>query len=206
MGCKNRRMLVLCVRPSNALGAVERLRLGVTGGAGAGGGVAVRSKNQNIALWLELRARPLPLSGLHLEHSIPHTQRELNVEQAEDARRMDWKTLLAYITGTVDQKLLLRNEYLVTKTRFSVTRFQVACVSATASGRHWRKSARSWGSTLWRPWRVSSLLIPFSPGTANWWPRNLMAPYSARPSVPLLSTKKWKPWWCVWRRRIVLGL
>ena len=63
---------------------------------------------------------------------------------------------------------------------------QVACVSATASGRHWRRSARSWGSTLWRPWRVSSLLTPFSPGTANWWPRNLMAPYSARPPVALL--------------------
>src|SRR5947209_3568564 len=30
---------------------------------------------------------------------------------------MDWKTLLAYITGTVDQQLLLRNEYLVTENR-----------------------------------------------------------------------------------------
>ena len=28
---------------------------------------------------------------------------------------MDWKQLLAYITGTVDQELLLRNEYLVTE-------------------------------------------------------------------------------------------
>jgi hypothetical protein len=27
---------------------------------------------------------------------------------------MSWKTLLAYITGTVDQELLLQNEYLVT--------------------------------------------------------------------------------------------
>jgi hypothetical protein len=27
---------------------------------------------------------------------------------------MDWKHLLAYITGTVDQELLVRNEYLVT--------------------------------------------------------------------------------------------
>jgi putative transposase len=25
---------------------------------------------------------------------------------------MDWKTLLAYITGSVDQELLLRTEYL----------------------------------------------------------------------------------------------
>jgi hypothetical protein len=30
---------------------------------------------------------------------------------------MDWKQLLAYITGTVDQELLLRNKYLVTENR-----------------------------------------------------------------------------------------
>src|ERR671926_1534797 len=30
---------------------------------------------------------------------------------------MDWKHLLAYITGTVDQELLLRNGYLVTENR-----------------------------------------------------------------------------------------
>ena len=32
-------------------------------------------------------------------------------------RPMSWKTLLAYITGTVDQELLLRNEYLATENR-----------------------------------------------------------------------------------------
>jgi hypothetical protein len=30
---------------------------------------------------------------------------------------MGWKRLLAYITGSVDQELLLRNEYLVTENR-----------------------------------------------------------------------------------------
>jgi len=30
---------------------------------------------------------------------------------------MDWKHLLAYITGTGDQELLLRNAYLVTENR-----------------------------------------------------------------------------------------
>ena len=30
---------------------------------------------------------------------------------------MDWKHLLAYLTGTVDQELLVRNEYLVTENR-----------------------------------------------------------------------------------------
>src|SRR2546421_2873533 len=39
------------------------------------------------------------------------------VEKAEVEQRMDWKTLLAYITGSVDQELLLRNEYLVTENR-----------------------------------------------------------------------------------------
>jgi hypothetical protein len=30
---------------------------------------------------------------------------------------MDWKTLLAYITGSIDQQLLRRNEHLVTENR-----------------------------------------------------------------------------------------
>jgi hypothetical protein len=30
---------------------------------------------------------------------------------------MDWKQLLAYITGSVDEELALRNEYLVTENR-----------------------------------------------------------------------------------------
>jgi hypothetical protein len=30
---------------------------------------------------------------------------------------MDWKPWLAYITGSVDQELLVRNEYLITENR-----------------------------------------------------------------------------------------
>ena len=30
---------------------------------------------------------------------------------------MDWARMLAYVTGTVDQELLLRNEYLVAENR-----------------------------------------------------------------------------------------
>jgi len=39
-------------------------------------------------------------------------------------RPTDWKTLLAYITGSVDQHLRLRNEYLVTENR--ILRQQIA--------------------------------------------------------------------------------
>ncbi len=57
------------------------------------------------------------ISGLPTGYSITHTQRRLRTTQAEGEKRMDWKTLLAYITGTVDQELLVRNEYLVTENR-----------------------------------------------------------------------------------------
>src|SRR5215469_1842845 len=34
-----------------------------------------------------------------------------------EGERMEWARILAYITGTVDQELLLRNEYLVAENR-----------------------------------------------------------------------------------------
>ena len=40
---------------------------------------------------------------------------------------MDWKHLLAYITGTVDQALLLRNEYLVTENRILHNQITGSC-------------------------------------------------------------------------------
>src|SRR5258705_12599146 len=36
---------------------------------------------------------------------------------SERGEVMDWARILAYITGTVDQELLLRNEYLVAENR-----------------------------------------------------------------------------------------
>jgi hypothetical protein len=61
----------------------------------------------------------LPSPALWLEF-LPYSSRNspfMGTEEAEVERRVGWKTLLAYITGTVDQELLLRNEYLVTENR-----------------------------------------------------------------------------------------
>src|SRR5207247_1248592 len=58
-----------------------------------------------------------PNFSLYAAYPITHTRRQVRAEQAEGVGRMDWKTLLADITGTVDQELLLRNEYLVTANR-----------------------------------------------------------------------------------------
>jgi Homeodomain-like domain len=41
----------------------------------------------------------------------------MELRRTEEKRRMSWKTLLAYITGSVDEELLLRHEYLVTENR-----------------------------------------------------------------------------------------
>ena len=43
---------------------------------------------------------------------------------------MDWKTMLAYMTGSVDEELLRRNEYLAAENR-------ILSVSNSLSGRHW---------------------------------------------------------------------
>src|SRR5262245_37608285 len=57
---------------------------------------------------------------------------------------MDWKHLFAYITGTVDQELLLRNEYLVTENR--ILRKQITGRVRLTEGRAWRY----WGSRRYR--------------------------------------------------------
>jgi hypothetical protein len=38
---------------------------------------------------------------------------------------MDWARILAYVTGTVDQELLARNEYLATENRIRLRRWRL---------------------------------------------------------------------------------
>jgi putative transposase len=56
-----------------------------------------------------------PASACLPLHSYPYSA--LLWMAKTEGELMDWKHLLAYITGTVDQELLLRNEYLVTENR-----------------------------------------------------------------------------------------
>jgi hypothetical protein len=49
---------------------------------------------------------------------------------------MDWKHLLAYITGTVEQELLLRNEYLATRKIVSSTREIIRAKAMSCSFLH----------------------------------------------------------------------
>jgi putative transposase len=83
---------------------------------------------------------------------------------------MDWKVLLAYITGSVDQELLLRNEYLVTENR--LLRSQITGRVRLSDGE--RKTLADIGKKLGRQAleEVASLVRP---DTILAWHRTLIA-------------------------------
>ena len=75
----------------------------------------VWSKNQSVLRYQYLNSMRTRFGAFvhYLRLVLQSTDRfESNVEVM-----MDWARMLAYITGTVDQKLLLRNEYLAAENR-----------------------------------------------------------------------------------------
>jgi hypothetical protein len=53
---------------------------------------------------------------------------------------MIWARMLAYITGTVDQELLLRNEYLAAENRILVAQIKGRLLLSHAKKLRWPKS------------------------------------------------------------------
>jgi putative transposase len=83
---------------------------------------------------------------------------------------MDWKTLLAYITGTVDQELRLRNEYLVTENR--ILRNQIKGRVHLSDGE--RTSLAELGKQLGRQ-ALAKVSTIVKPETILAWHRTLVA-------------------------------
>src|SRR5256885_8084004 len=83
---------------------------------------------------------------------------------------MDWKHLLAYITGTVDQELLLRNEYLVTENR--VLRDQLKGRVRLSDGE--RKALAEIGQKLGKQ-ALEEIANIVKPDTILGWHRKLVA-------------------------------
>jgi hypothetical protein len=83
---------------------------------------------------------------------------------------MDWKQLLAYITGSVDQELLLRNEYLVTENR--LLRKQLPGRVRLSGGE--RKTLAELGKRLGKQ-ALSEVVSIVTPDTILAWHRKLVA-------------------------------
>jgi len=83
---------------------------------------------------------------------------------------MDWKQLLAYITGSVDQQLLLRNEYLVTENR--ILRQQITGRLRLRDGE--RKTLAEIGKKLGRQ-ALAEVATIVKPDTILAWHRTLVA-------------------------------
>ena len=83
---------------------------------------------------------------------------------------MDWKHLLAYITGTVDQELLVRNEYLVTENR--ILRNQIKGRVRLSDGE--RKALAEIGQKLGKQ-ALEKIANIVKPDTILGWHRTLVA-------------------------------
>jgi putative transposase len=83
---------------------------------------------------------------------------------------MDWKQLLAYITGTVDQELLWCNEYLVTKNR--ILRHQITGRVRLSDGE--RKTMAEIGKKLSKQ-ALAEVASIVTPDTILAWHRKLVA-------------------------------
>src|SRR5690242_10258978 len=83
---------------------------------------------------------------------------------------MDWRHLLAYITGTVDQELLLRNEYLVTENR--MLRHQITGRVRLTDGE--RKTLAEIGHKLGKQ-ALQEVTTIVKPDTILGWHRKLVA-------------------------------
>jgi transposase InsO family protein len=92
------------------------------------------------------------------------------MEAKAEGEAMDWKHLLAYITGTVDQALLLRHEYLVTENR--ILRDQITGRMRLTDGE--RKTLADIGHKLGKQ-ALQEVTTIVKPDTILGWHRKLVA-------------------------------
>ncbi len=89
-----------------------------------------------------------------------------------------WARLLAYVTGLVNQKLLLQNEYLAARIASSARTFPPVCAFRIPSDPPLLKSVSGSAARRFSRSPVSPNPIPSSPGTAGSLPANSTAPNS----------------------------
>jgi hypothetical protein len=118
---------------------------------------------------------------------------------------MDWARILAYITGTVDQELLLRNEYLVAENRILKAQLKTPLRLTDVERATLAEIAHRLGHKA-----LDDVANAAKPDTIMGWYRRLVARkfdgsksrrYPADPeSIPKSNNS-----WCGWPKRIRIG-
>ena len=88
--------------------------------------------------------------------------------------KMIWAQLLAYVTGRVEQELLLRNEYLATENRILKAQIKGRLLLSEEE-KAALASLTGWDERLWRKWRPQLDPIRFWAGIAGSSQASLMA-------------------------------
>jgi len=87
---------------------------------------------------------------------------------------MIWAQLLAYVTATVNQELLLRNEYLAAENRILKAQMKGRLLLSEEEKPHWPRSLTGWDERLWRRWRRRPGPIRFWAGIGSSSQKSLM--------------------------------
>ncbi len=118
---------------------------------------------------------------------------------------MDWARILAYITGTVDQELLSRNEYLVTENRILKRQLKGRLLISDAE----RATLGEIGPRLGRK-ALADVANAAKPDTILAWYRRLVArkfdgsKQRRSPGRPEWNANS-RSWWYGWPERIAAG-
>ena len=118
---------------------------------------------------------------------------------------MIWARMLAYITGTVDQELLLRNEYLAAENRILRAQIKGRLLLSDAEKLRWLRSPTGSDGKPWKNWRLSRGRIRCWPGTESSSPTSSTDRSFANSGVVPELARKPSGWWCGWQRKIPGG-
>ena len=118
---------------------------------------------------------------------------------------MLWARMLAYITGTVEQELVLRNEYLAAENRILRAQVQGSCWYPTPKKPPWRRLPTGWDGKPWKDWRRPRNRIRCWPGTECSSPTSSTAQSVVKPEVVPQWRRIASGWWCGWRGEIPGG-
>jgi hypothetical protein len=119
---------------------------------------------------------------------------------------MIWARMLAYMTGAVNQELLLRNAYLAAENRILRAQIKGKLLLSDAEKATLAEIAHRLGrKALEELAAVAKPRIRCWPGTKSSSPTSSTDRSFENPGIVPGSTRKPSGWWCGWRRKIPGG-